>query len=196
VSRIGSSSDIATRLALQRLGLQPNKDVEVIQVGSLSARIQALQSGAIQGGVAQPPDTARLAKVGMHVLFDVNDLDLPNASSVIAVRRADVTAKRAAMQALVDTMIDAVGTMRADPKDAKEILGKWIQIDDEDALQEAWEFYTQKIIPQLPRVEPAQLETAKQVMVADHPSLANYDAAKLIDNSLVDAAVARAGNKP
>jgi NitT/TauT family transport system substrate-binding protein len=196
VSRIGSSSDIATRLALQQLGLQPNKDVEIIQVGSLSARIQALQSGAIQGGVAQPPDTARLAKVGMHVLFDVSDLDLPNASSVIAVRRADVTAKRAAMQALVDTMIDAVGTMRADPKGAKEILGKWIQIDDEDALQEAWEFYTQKIIPQLPRVEPAQLETAKQVMVADNPSLANYDAAKLIDNSLVDAAVARAGNKP
>ncbi|HLH24747.1 MAG TPA: ABC transporter substrate-binding protein [Chloroflexota bacterium] len=195
VSRIGSSSDIATRLALQRLGLQPNKDVEVIQVGSLSARIQALQSGAIQGGVAQPPDTARLAKVGMHVLFDVSDLDLPNASSVIAVRRGDVTDKHAAMQALVDTMADALNVMRDDPKDAKQVLGKWIQLDDEDALQEAWEFYTQKIIPTVPRVEPAQLDTAKQVLAADSPSLANYDVTKLIDNSLADAAAARPGSR-
>jgi len=193
VSRIGSSSDIATRLALQRLGLQPNKDVEIIQVGSLSARIQALQSGAIQGGVAQPPDTARLAKTGMHVLFDVSDLDLPNASSVIAVRRADLTGQRAAMQALVDTMVDAVATMRDDPKAAKETLGKWIQLDDPDALQEAWEFYTQKIIPTVPRVEPAQLETAKQVLMGENPRLASYDPTQLIDNSLVDAAAARAG---
>ena len=43
---------------------------------------------------------------GNHVLFDVSDLDLPNASSVIAVRRGDVTGKRAMIQALVDTMFD------------------------------------------------------------------------------------------
>jgi NitT/TauT family transport system substrate-binding protein len=196
VSRIGSSSDIATRLALQRLGLQPNKDVEIIQVGSLSARIQALQSGAIQGGVAQPPDTARLAKTGNHVLFDVSDLDVPNASSVIAVRRGDVAGKHATMQALVDTMIDALATLRDDPKDAKDVLGKWIQIDDQDALQEAWEFYTQKIFPVLPRVEPEQLDTAKQVLVAENPGLSNYDVTKLIDNSLVDAAAASAGSRP
>src|SRR5438105_961962 len=49
VSRIGSSSDIATRLALQRLNLVPDQDVDVIQVGSLTARISALESGAIQG---------------------------------------------------------------------------------------------------------------------------------------------------
>jgi ABC-type nitrate/sulfonate/bicarbonate transport system substrate-binding protein len=196
VSRIGSSSDVATRLALQRLGLQPNKDVEVIQVGSLSARIQALQSGAIQGGVAQPPDTARLAKTGNHVLFDVSDLDLPNASSVIAVRRADVTGKHAAMQALVDTMVDALATLRDDPADAKDVLAKWIQLDDPDALQEAWEFYTQKIFPTVPRVEPAQLETAKQVLAADNPRLATYDVTKVIDNSLVDAATAAASARP
>jgi NitT/TauT family transport system substrate-binding protein len=194
VSRFGSSSDIATRLALQRLGLVPNKDVDIIQVGSLTARIQALQSGAIQGGVAQPPDTARLTKTGNHVLFDVSDLDLPNASSVIAVRRADVTNKQAMAQGLVDTMIDALAVLRDDPKAAKETLGRWIQLDDPDALQEAWEFYTQKIFPQIPRVEPAQLETSRQVLAADNPSLANYDVTKLIDNSLVDAAAARAGN--
>src|SRR5262249_7782568 len=64
VSRSGPSSDLPPRLALQRLGLVPNRDVEIVQVGSLSARLQALESGAIQGGVAQPPDTARLAKLG------------------------------------------------------------------------------------------------------------------------------------
>jgi len=191
VSRIGSSSDIATRLALQRLGLAPNRDVEIIQVGSLSARIQAMESGAIQGGVAQPPDTARLAKTGNHVLFDVSDLDLPNASSVIAVRRGDLTTKREPVQRLADAMVEAVAVQRNDPKGSQDVLARWIKLDDAEALQEAWEFYTQKITPRVPRLEAAQLETARQVLAEENPRIASYDVTKLIDNSLAESAETR-----
>ncbi|HLQ31497.1 MAG TPA: ABC transporter substrate-binding protein, partial [Chloroflexota bacterium] len=57
ISRIGSSSDSATRAALRKLGLDADKDVQLIQVGSLAARMAALTSGALDGAVAALPDT-------------------------------------------------------------------------------------------------------------------------------------------
>jgi NitT/TauT family transport system substrate-binding protein len=191
VSRFGSSSDIATRLALENLGLVPNRDVEIVQVGSLTARIQAMESGAIQGGVVQPPDTARVAKSGYHVVFDVSDLGIPAATSVIAVRRADLTSRRPALQALVDAIVEASAIQRTDREASKAVLGRWLQVDDPAALDEAWEFYAQKIVPTVPRVEPAQLEAARAVLAADNSNVGSYDPARLIDDSLVDDAAAR-----
>jgi NitT/TauT family transport system substrate-binding protein len=60
VSNIGSSSDIATRVMLKNVGLDPEKDVSIVAVGSLQNRMAALLSGAIDGGVAQPPDQIAL----------------------------------------------------------------------------------------------------------------------------------------
>ncbi|HZU07873.1 MAG TPA: ABC transporter substrate-binding protein [Chloroflexota bacterium] len=196
VSRFGSSSDTATRLALQQLGLVPNRDVEVVQVGSLTARIQALQSGAIQGGVAQPPDTARLAKEGYHVLFDVSDLGLPAASSVVAVRRADLAERRPVFQALVDALLEAIALQHSDPPRAQAVLGRWLKLEDPAALEEAWAFYVEKVVPRVPRVELEQLETSRAVLLAEHPNLGSYDLSRLVDNSLVEAAVARGVGAP
>jgi len=191
VSRFGSSSDIATRLALENLGLVPNRDVEIVQVGSLTARIQAMESGAIQGGVVQPPDTARVAKSGYHVLFDVSDLGLPAATSVLAVRRADLTAARPTLQALVDALVEASAIQRTDREASTAVLARWLQQDDPAALDEAWTFYSEKIVPAVLRVDPSQLDSAKAVLAGGNARVASYDPAQLIDNSLVDDATAR-----
>src|SRR2546425_9300977 len=53
----GPSSGIATRVALRKMGLDPDKDVVIQAVGSAPNRTAALLSGAIQAGVSQPPDS-------------------------------------------------------------------------------------------------------------------------------------------
>jgi NitT/TauT family transport system substrate-binding protein len=191
VSRFGSSSDIATRVALQKLGFTPGQDIEVVQVGSLTARMQALESGAIQGAVAMPPETTRLAQMGNHVLFDLSDLGLPAATAVMAVRRADLTARRPMLQAFVDAMVEAIALQRRDPERAQAVLGRWLKTDDRAALAEAWSFYVEKVLAPIPRIEVAQLETGREFLSAQSPRLAQYDPQQLIDNSLVDSAVAR-----
>ena len=66
VSRIGSSSDFATRYALDKYGLIPDKDVAVIQIGSQPARFAALQTGKINGVMVSIPVTAKAAKMGFN----------------------------------------------------------------------------------------------------------------------------------
>jgi len=51
VSRIGSSSDSILRMALRKLGLNPERDVTILQVGSSPLRTAALRSGNIDGTI-------------------------------------------------------------------------------------------------------------------------------------------------
>src|SRR5678816_3702205 len=57
VSRFGSSSDFATRYALDKYGLKPNEDVTILEIGSQPARFAALQTGKIQGAMVAVPLT-------------------------------------------------------------------------------------------------------------------------------------------
>src|SRR2546425_7530202 len=70
VSSVGSSSDIATRVALRKLGLDPDKDVTIVAVGSSQQRTAALPARAIQAGGPPPPDSIALEEKGFHVLYD------------------------------------------------------------------------------------------------------------------------------
>src|SRR5262245_32153806 len=47
VSRFGSSSDFATRYALEKFGLVPDRDATILEIGSQPARFAALESGKI-----------------------------------------------------------------------------------------------------------------------------------------------------
>ena len=71
VSNVGSTSDTATRVLLRRSALDPEKDVSIVAVGSLANRMAALFSGAIGGGVAQPPDQLALEDKGLHIIYDL-----------------------------------------------------------------------------------------------------------------------------
>ena len=47
ISRIGSSSDVIARVFLKHLGLEPDKDVAIIQVGGSGERAAAFRTGKI-----------------------------------------------------------------------------------------------------------------------------------------------------
>ena len=57
ISRFGSSSDFAARFMVSRLGLDPAKDVTIMQIGNQRERMSALLSGSVDGSVVDAPNT-------------------------------------------------------------------------------------------------------------------------------------------
>ena len=51
VSRFGSSTDVSARYALRKFNLDPQKDVILLQLGSMSSMFGALRSGAVEGAL-------------------------------------------------------------------------------------------------------------------------------------------------
>ncbi len=51
ISRFGSASDVVARYALSKIGLVPEKDVTIVQIGGTTARVDALLTGRAQATV-------------------------------------------------------------------------------------------------------------------------------------------------
>ena len=76
ISRVGSSSDVAARVLLKALGLEPDKDVAILQIGGSPERAASFRTGRIAGFPA-PPGTVELTQ-GMPHRILVSMGDLPN----------------------------------------------------------------------------------------------------------------------
>ena len=74
VSRFGAQSDFLTRYAVAKLGLDPTKDVTILQIGSTPARYAALKSGSVDGTIVWFPVSLIAGNEGYHMLADLNDI--------------------------------------------------------------------------------------------------------------------------
>ena len=57
VARFGGAADFVARYALARLGLNPGKDVTIVQTGSTPERMAAMEARRVSGSALVPPST-------------------------------------------------------------------------------------------------------------------------------------------
>ncbi len=77
ISRLKSLSDVAGRLALQRLGLQPDTDVLLQPTGGPSETIAAMEAGVVDGGLLTVPQIFEAQQRGYRKLLSVVDFRIP-----------------------------------------------------------------------------------------------------------------------
>lgn len=88
ISSFGGASDYAVRVALQRGGLDPKRDVTILQVGGSAGRLAALQSGTIQATVLVAPFNFQAEKMGYRSLLWLGKvMDLPQGGYGVHERR-------------------------------------------------------------------------------------------------------------
>jgi NitT/TauT family transport system substrate-binding protein len=150
VSRVGSSSDFATRYALEKYGLVPDKDVAILQIGSQPARFSALETGKIHGVMIAIPLTAKAAKMGLNTLADLQMLGLEYQHTSLAVSQNIIKTQPELVRNVLKSFIEGIHYAKTHRREAIGILGKYLKIDDSDALQEAYEAELQGLIPEKP----------------------------------------------
>ena len=94
VSRFGAGADRATRLLLTRMGLNPEKDVVLVQVGGAPTRIAALTAGIIDATIVEPPDHKKAQESGMTVLANMEEMNIPFQHTGLVTTRGQVAKRR------------------------------------------------------------------------------------------------------
>ena len=70
ISRFGSNTDFVVKLAAIQLGLNPKRDIQVIQIGGQETRMVAMKTGAIDATVFVPELVLVGRKFGFNPLLD------------------------------------------------------------------------------------------------------------------------------
>lgn len=131
VTRVGSSTDFLTRYALQQKGLDPAKDVQIIQGGGSVERLAAMEAGQIDVNIFATPEKFMAADAGytpilkqtdiapdypFHVFFATEEFIGGNPNTIKAILRGFVKGVRMAKSdkdAAVKVLVDRVGMEEA-----------------------------------------------------------------------------------
>ena len=188
VSNAGGSSDIATRAALKAAGLDPDKDVTIVAVGSHANRTAALLAGSIDAGVDDPPEDIELVKAGLNVLVDLASQKLPAANTGVIMQRTYLNANKDTVQAYVDSLTIARAKMKADKQGAMDVLKKYFKLEDPAALSGAYDFFMNEVTTAYLFPDPAQFKDAVSILGAGNPNIAKVDISKMLDRTFMQSA--------
>ena len=140
ISRVGSASDVAARVLIKGLGLEPVKDVPIMQVGGPSERAAAFRTGKIVG-FPSPPGTIHLAKGMPHrILISTADFqkrfDFPYTCSTTT--KNYLASNRETMKKLTMALIEATHFLKTRKEETKKYIAKYTRQNNPQYLEASY----------------------------------------------------------
>src|SRR5216684_3037646 len=189
ISSVGGSADIATRTSMHHYGLDPDKDITIVAMGSLQNRTAGLQYGAIQAAPSNPPDSLLLQREGFHALFNIADLEIPTANATIVAQRSWINQHRDVFQAWNDSVVEAIALAKAKPEVGLPVLKTFLQSDDDELMRSTYDFWINKVLKQPPAIVPEQFADTLAALAPNNPKVKDVDIKSMIDTSFIQNAV-------
>ena len=165
VSRFGALSDLVIRRYLRNFGLDPAKDVTIVQIGGIPEQSAAMKAGAISGGSMSPPVLTAAKKAGFKELADFESLNYKYPATVIASTKSFIQRQRATALNFLRGEIEGIHAIKTQKNFAVNVLKKYMRISDPEILEEGYQYALRFIQPRpLPKSEEtkAVLDELKQ----------------------------------
>ena len=129
VTQYGSSTDFLTRYALATHGLDPARDVQIVQGGDSPTRLAAMRAGQIDVNIFAPPDTFVAAEQGYTRVLRQKDLAPDYPYHVFVAKESLIAERSDTLKALLRAFVLGLRSAKADKAHAIATLVKRIPMD-------------------------------------------------------------------
>jgi len=185
ISRVGSSSDVAARVFLKELKLEPDKDVAILQVGGSTERAAAFRTGRIVAFPA-PPGVIHLTHGMPHrILASTADFakGFPFPYVCPTALKSYLKSNRDSMKRLLMALIEATHFFKTRKEESKKVMAKYTRHNNE-AYLEAMHQSSSKLFEQLPLVNREGMDVQVKEAAARKPG-STLKVDDIVDDSLV-----------
>ncbi len=136
ITRFGGTIDHMSRVVLEKLELDPNKDVTFIQGGSAADRAKAMINNSIQAGLFSTPEPVILAKEpSVKRLLKLSDLGVVYPFYSGVTTRKYLKEHRDVIRFFVKGYLESLKFYATHKKESMEIISKRLRTKDEEALE-------------------------------------------------------------
>ncbi len=154
VSRYGATSDFAVRLALKKWGLNPDRDLHILQIGTTQETVRAMQARMLDAGVTSGTASLIARKAGFRELGDLADLGLDYPSSAIGTTKSYLQKNEAVVKEFMFAYIEAIHDFKHNKEAALAVLKKYTRTDDREVLEDTYSDTASKYLPlPIPTIE-------------------------------------------
>jgi NitT/TauT family transport system substrate-binding protein len=186
VSRFGSSSDVAARHALRKFNLDPQKDVILMQLGSMSNMFGALKSGAVEASMVSPPTQFLSEKLGFKELLSVTDMDIAYPNPGMAVSGDLIRRKPEIIDRFMRAYVRAIHRARADRDSTIKTLAKYTTVTDGVLLSKTYDFYMNKVLERAPYINMQGMQNALDDVARTVAAAKNAKPEQFVDVRFLD----------
>jgi NitT/TauT family transport system substrate-binding protein len=180
ITSFGSTSDYVLRMILEKHGLDPGKDVSIVQTGGQPEGLAAMAGGKIYAQRMSFPLHLKAIQLGMRELVDLPTEE--NTGTVITTR-SYIAQRRSTVVKFMRAFIRGMYRYRTDKEFAKRVFSKFAQLNDEAILEATWREYA----GDLQKVPKPTLKGIQQVIDSGLVGKKlDLKAERLVDLSVVD----------
>ncbi len=153
-TRFGTLSDFASRFALEKNGLNPERDITMVQTGGQPETVLALITGKVQAAALSVPATMRAKKANMRELLDMAKLEATIHQNGVVTTRRYLKSNENTVRRFLRAYIEGAVLAKKDKAFATRVMAKYLGTDDREMLDDAYERVTLHLeIPPHPTVE-------------------------------------------
>jgi len=186
VQSIGGTVWMGAMLALEHLGLDPDRDkISIIAAGDQTVLAQAVATGTIDATVLDGVQSRPLHAKGFPILAELGNAKLPILSSSLVAREPYIQKNPQIVENVMRAVIEGAAfclSPREKPNTLK-ILQKYLRISEKDAEEGYKDMVTG--LDRKPYANPAGVTNVIRLMKRSNPKVENVKPEALIDDRIL-----------
>ena len=182
-SSLGSLGDFLFKYIMRKHGLDPNRDVVWISIGTPQERLQALASGVVDAADLSYPVDAQGERMGFKVLFDARK-EVVYPSMSVVTRRRNIQDDRDTVMRMVRSHVEGIAYFKTHKDFSMKVLRKYLRVNDRDLLEGSYEIFTQDFIS-VPYPITKGLEATYDYVAQTRPEIRNRKPDDFVDPSFI-----------
>ena len=139
-SSLGSLGDFLFKYIIRKHGMDPNRDVVWISIGTPQERLQALASGAVDAADVSYPTDAQGERMGFRALFDAGK-EVVYPSMSVVTRRKSIVEDRDTVMRLVRSHVEGIAYLKTHKDFSMKVLSKYLRMNDRELLAGSYEIF-------------------------------------------------------
>src|ERR671922_2779002 len=184
VTRFGATTDFAMRMFLKKYGLEPVRDVPIIQIGGLPELAAGLSNKSIYAAAMSYPMGLVAQQAGMKMLANLAKEGIPFVHQGLTTTGKFMRERRAQAKALVRAYGRAVHFMHTRKEESKAIIARYTKVTDPGMLEGTMQ-YAYDFVEKVPLVKREAFQATLDEIGKKNPKAKQIKLEQFYDNSLV-----------
>ncbi len=187
IGRYGGAPDFAIRHVLRKMGLEPDKDVAIVQItGGMSGRFSAVISKRVHGAVITPLFAVKARELGLRQLIDLTEFSPKVEATGLATSRGFIKNQRDTVGSFMKAFLEGIHVMKTNKAKSIEVLGKYLRISDVESLEGARRFYADQIVRKKPYSSVEGVDFVLASIASENPRAKSAKAEQFMDMSILE----------
>jgi len=173
VTRYGSSTHFYLRSALKHIGLDPERDLIVLQLGAGPEMVAALETNRIQTAALTTRYAIPFLQRGWPMLVDLSKTDLVYPASCVTSSRAFIKAEPKTTENFLRAYLAGIKLIKKDHHFAEKSFSKWLREMDPAIVQKSVAAYA-RLFKAEPVVPDKGIENVVKDLLKTRPEFKEY----------------------